>query len=79
MYVFMYVCMYVCMYVLRIGRPQVRWQDGCAIARSTQEARAIALRGQNARTVGTIIKEAFDAARAFVNRGNRVAQDPRHQ
>ena len=61
---------------LNIGRPQVRWQDGCAIARSTQQARTTALRGQNARTVGTIIKEVFDAARAFVNRGNRVAQDP---
>ena len=59
---------------LNIGRPQVRWQDGCAIAHTTQEARAISLRGQNARTVGSIIKEAFDAARAFVIRGNREAQ-----
>ena len=64
---------------LNIGRPQVRWQDGCTIARTTKEARAISSRGQNARTIGTIIKEAFDHARAFVNRGNRVVLDPRHQ
>ena len=59
---------------LNIGRPQVRWQDGCIIARGTHEARAISPRGQNARTVGSIVKEASDAARAFVNRGNREAQ-----
>ena len=81
--IYVYICCisyYLCVRVrvtrLNIGRPQVRWQDGCAIARGTQQARTIAIRGQNARTVGTIIKELFDAARAFVNRGNRVAQDP---
>ena len=55
---------------MNIGRPQPRWQDGVAIARAASDSRGISIRGQNARTIGTIIKEAVDAARVFVNTGN---------
>ncbi len=55
---------------MNIGRPQPRWQEGVAIARIASESRGISIRGQNARTIGTIIKEAVDAARVFVNTGN---------
>ena len=55
---------------MNIGRPQPRWQEGAAIARIASESRGISIRGQNARTIGTIIKEAVDAARIFVNTGN---------
>ena len=64
---------------LNIGRPQIRWTDSCSIARSILEARAQSVRGRNARTIGTIIKEAVDAARAFVNCGNLAADQPRNE
>ena len=62
---------------LNIGRPQPRWQDGCDIARSVLSARSISLKGSNAWTVGTIIKESIDTARAFVSTGNASASHPR--
>lgn len=62
---------------LNMGRPQPRWQEVCDIARSALGSRATSIKGRNARTIGTIIKEAIDAARAFVNAGDNSASQPR--
>ena len=62
---------------MNIGRPQPRWQDGCSIARDAKKARAQSIKGKNARTIGTIIREALETARAFVNAGNSAASQQR--
>ena len=55
---------------MNIGRPQVRWHDGCELATMTLNARPTSRRGNNARTIGSIIKEVLDTARQIVNRSS---------
>ena len=62
---------------MNIGRPQPRWQEGCSVARDAKTARAHSIKGENARTIGTIIREAIEAARVFVKAGNGAASQQR--
>ena len=50
---------------MNISRPQVRWADGVEIARVASQSRSVAERGNNARTISTIISEALQQARNF--------------
>ena len=42
-----------------IGRPQMRWEDGLKLAREVMSSRATSLKGNNALTIGTRIRNAF--------------------
>ena len=47
------------------GRPQVRWADGVAVAKQVSQGRSLTLRGNNAVTIGTLIREAVVNTRAL--------------
>ena len=44
---------------LNVGRPQPRWQEGIALAEEVLHNRNIALKGQNALTIGSRIRDAL--------------------
>ena len=48
---------------LNIGRPQVRWSDGLDVARSLCEIRSESVKGSNALSIGTRIREALSGLR----------------
>ena len=50
------------------GRPQPRWEEGVALARSFLESRPHALIGDNALSVGTRIRQALELMSEFFNR-----------
>ena len=51
---------------LNIGRPQPRWGDGVILAQNILNSRTTAVRGNNAVTVGTVIRETVSSGRAFL-------------
>ena len=42
-----------------VGRPQTRWEEGVSLANEVASARAISLRGNNAVSIGTRIRNAL--------------------
>ena len=44
---------------LNVGRPQPRWQEGIALAEEVLNNRNIGLKGQNALTIGSRIRNAL--------------------
>ena len=51
---------------LNIGRPQPRWGDGVILAQNMLNSSTTTVRGNNAVTVGTVIREAVSSGRAFL-------------
>ena len=46
---------------LNIGRPQVRWEHGVDLAREVLQSRDVSLKGSNAMTIGTRIRNALSS------------------
>ena len=44
-------------------RPQVRWEDGCNVAKSTLEARDTSIKGKNSLSIGSRIREVIQNVR----------------
>ena len=51
---------------LNIGRPQVRWEDGVALAREVAKGRHQSESGGAPLTIGTRIRKALDALRVLI-------------
>ena len=58
---------------LNISRPQPRWEESVQVVQQSLQGRTLSERGSNARTIGTIIREAVQAVRVFVRSGNQNA------
>ena len=51
---------------LNIGQPQIRWEEGLALAKSVLSTRDTSLIGNNSLSIGTRIREAMQILRTIV-------------
>ena len=58
---------------MNISQPQPRWEESVQVVQQSLHGRTLSERGSNARTIGTIIREAVQAVRVFVRSGNQNA------
>ena len=49
---------------LNIGRPQVRWQDGLSVAESVRKSRGVSIKGNNALSISSRIRESLNELRS---------------
>ena len=49
---------------LNIGRPQVRWQDGLSVAESVRKSRDVSIKGNNALSISSRIRESLNELRS---------------